>query len=363
MRLSNMPSSLIALGSIVLSHRVAAALIPDFFQSFDLLHGLEKRCANPCGYYGQLCCSSDEYCYTDANGQAQCGASSGGGTTAAGTWQYITTTYVQTDLQTVTATYSTYVPGATQPPTTMSCAYSQGETPCGSTCCSSGYYCQASNMCVQVPGGSSGYYSSLYTVTTVITNTASAPLRPTTQTVLTLTSTGVSTTAFSTATSTGGAIISGQQSGGGLSGGAIAGIVIGVIAGLLILLLICACCCFKGLIDGILAIFGLGPRRRRRTEETIIEERHSHRSGKGRTWFGTRPGRNTTTEVIEEKKKSTFGRGLGVAAFLGTAAVLLGLKRRRDRRDDDKSSTGYYGSDYYSYDYTSDSEFSRSPIR
>lgn len=57
------------------------------------------------------------------------------------------------------------------------------------------------------------------------------------------------------------------------------------------------------------------------------------------------------TEITEEKKKSSsWGRGAGVAAFLGGLALILGLKRRRDKRDD-KSNVSY-GSSYYS-DYTS----------
>ena len=359
MRLHEMPSSLIALvAGLALMRPVAASFIPDFLQSFEDLQDVQKRCANPCGYYGQICCEQGESCYTDGNNQAQCGAAVV--QTQAnndGDWQYITTTYVMTDLQTVTTTLSWQAAATTQQSCNEcnSCQYSLGETPCGNVCCKSGQYCQAAGMCVAVGGGSSGFYSSLYTTTTI--NTVTAPARPTSNTLVTVTQTNgliTTTQGYLAPSGTNGAIITGPQadnSGGGLSGGAIAGIVIGVIAAIIILLLICACCCFKGLIDGLLGIFGLGPRRRRRTEvEEVYESRHHHgsRTGGGRTWFGTRPGRRTS---VDEKKSGTgWGRWAGVLGGLGGLALLLGLKRDRKRRDD-KSSSGY-GSSYYS-DYTS----------
>ncbi|KAL2430688.1 hypothetical protein ABEF95_012757 [Exophiala dermatitidis] len=306
MRLHEMPSSLSWLvAAILLSQPVSASFLPDLLHSFEDLQNVQKRCESPCGYYGLLCCGAGEVCYTDANNQAQCGT--GPATTAAavggsGQWQYYTTTYVETDLKTVTQTFSSYIPA-------------------------------------------------------IVTNTASAPLRPTSNTLVTVTSqvgSATTTQPFVTPVGTGGSIITGptSSSSGGLSGGAIAGIVIGVIAGIILLLLLCACLCFKGLIDGLLAIFGLGPRRKRRTvEEEVYVERH-HRSGRGgrtggRTWFGQRPAR---TEVVEEKRSSGIGKAGWVAATLGGLALFLGLKRRRDRRDD-KSSSGY-GSSYYYSDYT-----------
>ncbi|OAL18280.1 hypothetical protein AYO22_10858 [Fonsecaea multimorphosa] len=355
MRLPEAPLSLTSIFlAALLSRSVIAGLLPDFLQSFDDLQDIEKRCENPCGYYGQLCCEAGEVCYTDSNDEAQCGAgaTATAATTVAGQWEYTTVTFVQTDLKTVTSTYSSYVPAST-----ISCSYSLGETPCGNVCCLSGQFCQSAGICAAVGGGSSGYYSSLYTVTTVITNTASAsaPLRPTSNTLVTVTSiTGATTTApFQTPVGTDGSIIVGpssSSSGGGLSGGAIAGIVIGVIAGIFLLILFCACCIFKGLIDGLLAIFGLG-KRRRRTEEEVYVERHSHRDGRGRrTWFGTRPGRS---EVVEEKRRSGWGTAGWMAAALGALALWLGLKRRNRR--DDKSSEGY-GSSYFS-DYTGSSKY------
>ncbi len=343
--------------------QVAATFIPDSLQSFEDLQDVRKRCTNPCGYYGQLCCPDGATCYTDANNQAACRAAVAQPQGNDGSWEYLTTTYVMTDLQTITTTLSWQAAVTTQASCNEcnSCQYSLGETPCGNVCCKSGQYCQAAGMCVAVGGDSSGAYGSMFTVTTI--NTVTAPARVTSNTLVTVTQTGVitGTQSFIAPSGTNGAIITGpssSDSGGGLSGGAIAGIVIGVIAAIIILLLICACFCFKGLIDGLLGIFGLGPSRRRRTtevEEDVYVSRHHHgsRTGGGRTWFGTRPGRRTS--IDEKKESSGWGRIAGVSAALGGLALFLGLKRKRNRRDD-KSSTGY-GSSYYS-DYTS-SESSR----
>lgn len=360
-----MPSSLtFVLAGLALMRPTAASFIPDFLRSLEDLQDVRKRCDNPCGYYGQLCCEQGESCLTDANNQAQCGVAVVQTQAQNVQWEYLTTTYVMTDLETVTTTLSWQV-GTTQPASCNSCAgqcqFSLGESPCGNVCCKSGQYCQKENMCVAVGGDSSGFYS-FTTVTTV--NTVTAPARPTSNVYETITQTDGSvittTQPFIAPSGTGGAILTGPQAdsgGGGLSAGAIAGIVIGVIAAIIILLLICICCCAKGLIDTILGIFGLGSRRRRRTEvEEVYERRHHHgsRTGGGRTWFGTRPGRRTSTS--EKKEGGGWGTIAGVSAALGGLAILLGLKRKRDRRDD-KSSAGY-GSSYYS-DYTS-SEYSDS---
>jgi hypothetical protein len=143
-----------------------------------------------------------------------------------------------------------------------------------------------------------------------------------------------------------------------LSAGAIAGIVIGVIAGIILLLLFCFCCIIKAGFDGLLALLGLGKRRRRSSERVeVVEERYSrHGSGAVRnthnTWFGSsRPTRVTETR---KKKSSGFG-GLGYvgAGLLGLAAV-LGLKRRHDRKE--KTERSDISSSYYSYTDTSASE-------
>ena len=139
-------------------------------------------------------------------------------------------------------------------------------------------------------------------------------------------------------------MIAEHNGGGGLSGGAIAGIVIGVLVGLLILGLICFYCCLKGLLDGCLALFGLGGRRRKRTEVEEYERRTHHSSkGGGRTWYGAaKPSRVDR----REKRESNFGRdALGVGAGLAGLWAILGLKRRRNEK---KARSEYsYSSDYY----------------
>lgn len=123
-----------------------------------------------------------------------------------------------------------------------------------------------------------------------------------------------------------------------------------------LLLLLLLCCCFKEALAGILALLGLN--RRKRTEETYIEEHHSHRYGSDRperrTWFGTRPSR-----VKPKKKTSGLGGLAGVGAGLGALALILGLKRKREERYDDKSTvygTGTESSYYSDYTATSASE-------
>lgn len=208
------------------------------------------------------------------------------------------------------------------------------------------------NQCAAAGGGSSAYHSSFLTVT----QTPSAPVRPTSNTVLTVTSTGsaTATVPFSPPVGTDGSTLIGAEAttqGSSLSAGAIAGIVIGVIAGIIILFWICVCCCCKGAIDGILGLFG---GRKRRTETTYIEERRSRRGSKvaGRTWFGSRPARVDRTE---KKKKKTGGLGglAAVGAGLVGLRVLLGLKRKRDQRKDNRSDSSY---SYYDGSRTSPSQ-------
>ena len=367
MRIYDIPSPLLCLITIISqSTRPVAATVllpseqlPNLDNTTLVERGSCSAGQTACGYYGQLCCNSNEYCYTDSNDQAQCGQ--GQGTTTQyqttaqasnGQWSMYTTTYVQTDLKTVTTTYSSFYPV-----TTLQCTYALGETPCGSCCCQSGQLCQSPGQCVVVVGGSSAYYSSFYTSTT---QTAIVPVRGTSVTTITNSQTGTATTTvpYQSAVGTGGAILTAGTTSHGLSGGAIAGIVIGVIAGLVLLFLLCACLCFKSLWDGLLDIFGIRRGGRRRTEETYVDRRSSRRQSGGRTWFGTRPGRASRTSVdVVEKRRTTGGLGgiATVGAALGGLALFLGLKRRRDRkREEDKSSVSY---DSY-YDYTSASKSS-----
>jgi hypothetical protein len=357
MRLDVIPPSLLCLVAAILTPTVNAGLIPNPFAgermpSLEDQQDIQKRCANPCGYYGQLCCESTEYCYTDSNDEAQCGLKQAV-TTSAGNWVYYTTTYVETDLQTITTVYSSFAPAQTIATTAISCLYSQGESSCGTCCCLQGQYCAASGVCMpDYSGGSSGYYSSLITITTLLTQSATAPARVTG--VITITSTGVATATQPFQPPVSG-VIQGPQSissGHGLSGGAIAGIVIGVIVGIIILLLCCACFCFKEIFDGFLALFGLGKRRTTREERITIEERRSRR-GDRRTWFGTRPSRPSRSD---DAKGGGWGLA-GLVTFLGGLALFLRLKRGPDRKVE-KTSVSEYS--YYDSEYTtSASKFSQ----
>ena len=353
-----MPSALVFLIAAILTPPISATPLhrDDQTPSLENLQDVEKRCSNPCGYYGQVCCASGEVCYTDSNNQAQCSAGPAAVQPSAQLVPYLTSTYVLTDESTYTTTfYSSMVAVATP---ASGCALT-----CGGVCCQSGQFCNSNWQCANI-GGSSVSYNSLYTVTAYTTATAGAtagaPLRPTSSTITTVTYTGSATTTqpYNTPVGTSGIILgaSASSTGGGLSGGAIAGIVIGVILGIIILLLICLCCCAKEILDSILGIFGLGSHARRRTEETEVIEEHRHSGGGGgRTWFGaSRPSRRT--EVVEKRSGGGWGGLAGVAAALGGLAVLLKLKR--DRAERNEKSSGYgYGSEYYSTEYTSSSEF------
>lgn len=338
--------------------------------SFNNLFGRTECSGQLCGWDDQLCCEAGSACYTDSNSQAQC-SSTGyvAATTAAGAgyYSYYTTTFYETDTVLSTAVMSTWVGEATTTAyvapaatTAISCNYALNESPCGSICCASGQYCAVSGQCSAAAAGSSGYYSSVYSSSY---NTASAPLRATSNTVAIVTASVTPTTTipFETPVATGANVTLTQSeanTSGGLSGGAIAGIVIGVILGVALLLLICFYCCLRGLLDGCLAIFGLGGRRRRRETEVDVYERRSHRSsgGGGRTWYGaSRPAR---VERREERRTEGGGANwLGIGAGLAGLAAVLGLKRRHDRRRQEEKSEYSYESDYY----TSASKFRHAP--
>lgn len=375
MRLSQ-PPNLLSLLAVVLSSTHIAQAKP--FRRGDSLietdnHSLvERQGGFACGY-GSLTCETADACYTDANGQAQCLTTSSGtqqNNADNGQWQLYTTTYTTNELTTITSTYSLQVSPTAQVATGGACDTAVGETPCGQNplngqalCCATGQQCLYQGQCGSSGAGAGDVSSSyLYSVTAVATGTAF--IRPTSATTQTVTSTGSATTtvpfqsaspsASSTSTAAG---MQSTTSNNGLSGGAIAGIVIGVLLGIFFLLLLCGCLCFKGLLDSFLALIGLGPKRKRR-ESTYIEERHSHHAsggggggGGGRTWFGQGPSRPQ-----REKKSSGVG-GLGaVAGGLTALAVILGLRRRMDRRDKSSYTTG---SSYTYSDYTSSSEYSR----
>ncbi|KAF2671932.1 hypothetical protein BT63DRAFT_422446 [Microthyrium microscopicum] len=328
---------------------------------------LKRQCANPCGYYGQLCCATGQTCTTDANNQAQC-AGGAAATTGSGAWQLYTSTYVQTNAVTITSVYSSWIPSSTG----AACNYAANESPCGGICCKSGFYCYASGTCAAAGNGG-------FTTTGVVVGTV--PARPTTISgvVVTQTISPTTTMAFQTPVTTGatnGTIV-GQKH--GLSGGAIAGIVIGTLLGIALLFFLCACfCCFEAF-RGLFALFGIGKNRKdRRRTSTVVEEdeyiRH-HRHGNsammgaaagGRRWHGSR--RSSSDRYSRRsrppppKKSGGGGWMTALAAGAGTAALAGIFSRKKTEKRTEKSESGYTGSSYdYSYSYSeTDSRDSRS---
>ncbi|KAL1597915.1 E1 ubiquitin-activating protein [Paraconiothyrium brasiliense] len=353
----NAPAAIASLLAFTFLSSTSAKLIaqpspttPARLDDFDRLKlALAKRqaCANPCGWGDAFCCSSDQQCFTDANQIAKCTA---GG--ASGGWIYSTFYYTAAETVTKASIWSTYV-GAN--PTASSCAAADT---CGSACCNSGEWCaDADNsICKVIGGGSAGSPG----VTASGIN-PSAPLRPTSSGVIIITATGsaTATVPFTTPIPTGvnGTLVESNSGGGGLSGGAIAGIVIGVIAGIILLLLICFYCCAKAAFDGILAIFGLGKKRRHTHEETTyIEEHHSGAAaGGGRRWYGqagsSRPSRPP------KKDSGGLGKMLGIGAGVAGLAALMGMRKKNERKHYDDKSTTVTDSSYYYSDYTSTSEY------
>lgn len=322
-----------------------------------------------CGEAQTYCCNTNagSSCYTDANSIATClsnGFAAPTTTPAAtlavttaqnGYYSYWTSTTVETDTETKTLVYSTWVPLTTQAQV-QSCPmdWAGMTTLCGGLCCATNQYCNV------------GTCTSNAAVYTVSGASATAGTRGTSVTSVIVTSTisPTVTTAFGTpvpAASGNATLVAGNKSS-GLSGGAIAGIVIGVIAGVILLLFILLVCCLRAGVDSILAFFGLRNRRRRGrrvVEEEIIERRRRAGTADSRRWYGTdyeaRPVRTGTTVTrVEERRRRTGGVGglATVGAGLGGLAIALGLKRRADerrRRREDKSDTesSYYDSSYY----------------
>jgi hypothetical protein len=122
------------------------------------------------------------------------------------------------------------------------------------------------------------------------------------------------------------------------------------------LLLICFCCIVKAGFDTILALFGLGKSRRRRTETVEVTERYSRRGSVSASrrdahagWFGgSRPTR--VTEKRKEKSSGFGGLGMVGAGLIGLAAI-LGLKRSRDKKTV-RTERSDISSSYYTDSYT-----------
>jgi hypothetical protein len=312
---------------------------------------MPRQCNQYCGYQNMYCCEQGSVCYT-SNGIAGCSAAAGGG------YAWYTTTWTLT--QTFTKTYNSFIPAATAPAGGGPCVPPEGsgQIACGKICCASWQYCAYDGQCMAnipgpiVPAPTSAVVTGGETVTTPF----SAPYRVTSGTV-TASSTG--TAAAGAATTTGAVSPGGSSS--GLSGGAIAGIVVGTIAGVALLLLICACCVVRGLWHGLLAILGLGKKKK---TETIEEERyarrssaHSHRDNHG-SWYGGRP---STVSGRKEKEKSKGAGLLGLGAALGTLALLLGLKRDKKKKSAPSRARSNVSSSYWSDSYTATSPSESSP--
>lgn len=348
---------------------------------------VDRSCATYCGVDNQYCCAQGQACTTNAGIAGCTDTALGGG------YGIYTTTWTETD--TYTSTISSYYPATTGdngadcvPPS------GSGQIACGPICCASWQYCASNGQCGGGPapgsgatttaaaGGGGGMITSTITTSgTTITTQYSAPYRVTSGTTGTGTTTSTGTLESATATGSGNgtAVTTG---GNGLSGGAIAGIVIGVIAGVVILLAICACCIMRGLWHGLLAIFGLGPGRKRksrsRDRETIIVEEERYRRGGSAAahsrrdthtgWFASRPpprsaaGSRRASGVSEKKRESTNAGWWGAGA-LGTLGLLLGLRRDKKRKEQAKRTSrarSDVSSSYFSDSYTASSPSSAS---
>ena len=366
MRLSQTPPVLISL-LVLLSRTTSVEAVPTPKEVLEKLgYGVMEVRDVGCGVSSQYTCTGAQACYTNAAQVAYCSVPGGN----SGGYVVYTTTYTETDLELRTSTSTSWFQVATTnaapTPTGVSapiCDTSLEETSCGPICCAGNQVCAAAGSCAPRPSSTAAVLTSYtYIVSTMATTTStfSAPLRPTSGTITTFTSATTTQTFISPATASGSTIpnVSTLTTSHGLSGGAIAGIVIGTIAGIILLLLICFCCIVKAGFDGLLALFGLGSRRNRRSRERVevVEERYSrHGSGTASRrdthtgWFGAggRPARVTETR---KKKSSGFG-GLGaVGAGLVGLAVILGLKRNHDKKEMVERTD--ISSSYYTDSYT-----------
>ncbi|KAI2621099.1 hypothetical protein GGR54DRAFT_600210 [Hypoxylon sp. NC1633] len=297
---------------------------------------------------------------------------------AADEYGLYTTTWTET--RTYTSTISSYV-GVTSAASGGSngepCVppAGSGQIACGPICCANWQYCASEGQCMPNAGAGSGTWTQ-WTTVGVVTTQYSAPYRVTSGSTVvqtpapTTTGTAASETVTSSTTAAPAPVAS---TSGSLSGGAIAGIVVGTIAGVILLLLLCFCCIVRGLWDVFAGLFGRG--RRRDTERVeITEERYSRRGSRHgsayaatarpthRTWFGGGGGRPTS--AADRREKRSGGSWGWLAAGLGAAALLLGLRRDEKRRTSrEKPSRSELGSSYYTDSYTASNPSSASSDR
>lgn len=344
-------------------------------------------CASYCGLQNEYCCSGGEVCTTSGS---VAGCASVTVATKVATiyprqdesWSYYTSTWTETE--TYTSTFSSYWAAATATATCI--AQAQGETSCGTICCASNQYCAYAGQCSALAAGGGGggtttatteawttYSTTMTTSGSTITTQYSAPYRVT-GTGSTGTQTGTIESATSTGSGNGTAVATGTG-GSNLSGGAIAGIVIGVLAGVVLLLAVCACCIMRGLWHGLLALLGLGPKKRDRSRdrETVIveEERYSRRGSSHanrnshNSWFARNPARSAAGEsrrtsekvkVKDSNQASWWGAGA-----LGTLLLLLGLRRDKKRRSSTAAKRSSRARSEVSSSYFSDSYTASSP--
>lgn len=368
MRLTHSTPALLSLLVASFSSPVTAGPFPRaMLDDMGLSFLMPRQCVAYCGVQSQYCCTQGQACYTVGT-IAGCSTAPPPGyaapTNAAGGYVVYTLTLTETNLSPYTTLSTSYYQ---QAPTTAAapaptvaagpayCDVSLGQTSCGSICCASFQRCAKEDQCEARPE------STLFPIVPVPVPTIgsySAPYRPTSTGLSTVTNTVSATTTapfLAPATASGSVLPTAfpVASGGGLSAGAIAGIVIGVIAGLLLLLLLCFCCIVKTGFDGLLAIFGLGKRKRRSTEriETVEHySRHGSQAGSRRDqhtgWFGG----PAKVDAGRKKKSSGFG-GLGaVGAGLAGLALVLGLKRKNDKSE--KPARSDISSSYYTDSYT-----------
>ncbi|TVY46096.1 hypothetical protein LSUB1_G000020 [Lachnellula subtilissima] len=364
MRVSQAPSTLLSLLFIALSNIDNAQAWPLLGElDFSFLQGRET-CASYCGADSQFCCTAGQACTTNQQNVAACvAATSVAVATGANGIPIYTTTWTETDLLTKTSTAYSYpaTSATTVAPAAAICTTSLGQTSCGTLCCASGQVCAAANSC-------SAYASSwtyFQTTSEAASSSYSAPLRPTSAGVSTATSVVSATTTqpfVSPATASGSSLpITSSSSSNGLSPGAIAGIVIGTIAGIILLIVICFCCIVRAGFSGLLALFGLGKSRRRSTERVETVERYSrHGSGTAASrrdahtgWFGmggrAKPASSRIISEKNRKKSGGFGGMGAVGAGLIGLAVILGLKRKHDKKS---SQSHHHSSDVSSESYT-----------